>query len=134
MLNSFRSYLADILDLYCVWLSNAGLFLENYAKLYFGTKLLENELNREGTFFKKVPFFHKKVCFLANIECCPNIQEYVLLILSIRFFEFLLINFWNIWINALMKLVENLLQTHPNQNQVIKVKSVQSYKDVCRSQ
>ena len=33
-----------------------------------------------------------------------------------------------------MKLVENLLQTHPNQNQVIKVKSVQSYKDVCRSQ
>ena len=34
-----------ILDLYCVQLSNAVLFCENYAKLYFDTKHVEKGLN-----------------------------------------------------------------------------------------
>ena len=29
-------------------------------------------------FSKKVPFFHKKVSFLANIEHCPKFLEYAL--------------------------------------------------------
>ena len=43
--------------------------------------------------FVKNALFHKKMPFLANIECCPNFLEYALLILSI------------------MKLVENLQVT-----------------------
>ena len=31
-----------------------------------------------GPFSKKVPFFHKKVPFLANIERCSKFLEYVL--------------------------------------------------------
>ena len=34
-----------ILDLYCVRLSNAGPFCQNYAKLYFDAKHLEKRLN-----------------------------------------------------------------------------------------
>ena len=134
MLKCFKSYLAYILDLYCVWLSNVALFWENYAKLYFGTRLLENEWNRESAFFGKSALFHEKVCFLANIECCPKFQEYALFILSIRLFDFFLMNFWNIWIHVLMKLVENPLVTQPNQSQVFIVKSVESFKDVFRTQ
>ena len=33
-------------NLYCVWLSNAASFCENYAKLYFDAKHLEKILNR----------------------------------------------------------------------------------------
>ena len=33
----------DILDLYCVQLSNAAPFCENYTKLYFDAKHLEKE-------------------------------------------------------------------------------------------
>ena len=29
-------------------------------------------------FFKKVNFFHQKVPFLANIECCPKFLEYAM--------------------------------------------------------
>ena len=35
-----------ILDLYCVRLSNAASFCENYGKLYFDAKHLEKRLNR----------------------------------------------------------------------------------------
>ena len=35
-----------ILDLYCVRLSNAAPFWENYAKLYFDAKHSEKGLNR----------------------------------------------------------------------------------------
>ena len=41
-----------------------------------------------GTFFKKVPFFHKNVHFLTDIECYPKFLEYVLLNLSIKLFQF----------------------------------------------
>ena len=47
---------------------------KNYTKLFFGAKHLEKGLNRAGVeifgapFSKKVPFFDKKVPFLANIE------------------------------------------------------------------
>ena len=39
-------------------------------------------------------------------------------------------DFWNIWINVLMKLVGNPQVIQPNQSQAIKVKSVQSFRDV----
>ena len=60
----FSNLPGHILDLYCIQLSNAAPFCENYAKLYFDAKHLENRLNRGavkfwGPFFKKVPFFHK---------------------------------------------------------------------------
>ena len=60
-----RSYL----DLYCVRLSNAAPFSENYAKLHFNAKHLEKGLNRSSEnfwalfFSKNVPFFHKKYLF-----------------------------------------------------------------------
>ena len=51
-----------ILDLYCVRLSNAAPFCENYTKLYFDAKHLEKGLNRGwgeifGAFFQKSAFF-----------------------------------------------------------------------------
>ena len=77
-----------ILDLYCVQLSNIALFCKNYAKLYFDAKHLEKGLHWKwvrggvkflGAFFSKASFFHKKVIFVANIECCPKFLEYALL-------------------------------------------------------
>ena len=51
--------------------------------------------------FSNVHFFHKKVPFLANIECCPKFLEYALLVLSIKLFEFFFkMSFRNIWIFA----------------------------------
>ena len=35
----------NILDLYCIQLSNAGLFCKNYAKLYYDAKHLEYALH-----------------------------------------------------------------------------------------
>ena len=69
--------------LYCIQLSNTAPFCKNYTKLYFDAKHLEKGLNRRGEIFgalfsKKVAFFHKKVPFLANIECCPKFLEYAL--------------------------------------------------------
>ena len=51
-----------ILDLYCVRLSHAAPFCENYTKLYFDAKHLEKGLNRRwgeifGAFFQKSAFF-----------------------------------------------------------------------------
>ena len=69
-----------------------------------------------GDFFKKTGLFLKKASFLANIECCPKFLEYALLILSI------------------MKRAENLQLCQSNSSQVIKVKSVQSFRDVFRTQ
>ena len=40
-------YTGHILDLCCVRLSNVALICENYVKLYFDAKHLENGLNRE---------------------------------------------------------------------------------------
>ena len=58
-------------------------FCENYPKLYFNAKYFEKGLNRgEGVKFLE-PFFHKKVPFQANIECCPRFLEYVLYSISI---------------------------------------------------
>ena len=84
------TYLGHILDLYCVRLSNAALFCENYAKLYFDARLLENRLNRGGwgTLFLKSVLFHKKVLFLTIIECCSKFLEYFVLVLSIILFDF----------------------------------------------
>ena len=47
-----------ILDLYCVRLSNAAIFCENYTKLYFDAKHLWKGLNKElgkivGALFSK---------------------------------------------------------------------------------
>ena len=72
-----------ILHLYCIRLSNAAPFCENYAKLYFDAKQLQKGLNRGGgnggllglLVFKKVPFIHKKVPFLANIKRCPKFLD-----------------------------------------------------------
>ena len=43
-------------------------------------------------------------------------------------------NFWNIWINVLMKLIENSVISQSSQSQVIIVKPVQSFKNVFRTQ
>ena len=57
------SFTGHILDLYCIRLSNAAPFYNNYAKLYFDAKHLEKGLNKGGgeilgaLFFKKCPFF-----------------------------------------------------------------------------
>ena len=54
-----------IVDLYCVRLSNAASFCENYVKLYFDAKHLEKGLNRGGGEVKFLGhFFDKKVPFL----------------------------------------------------------------------
>ena len=53
-----------ILDLYCVQLSNAAPFCQNYTKLYFDAKHLENGLNRgEGRRKFLVPFFPESAFF-----------------------------------------------------------------------
>ena len=57
----------NILDLYCVRLSNAAPFCENHIKLYFDANHLKKELNRcagkgAGVEFL-VPFFQKKSPF-----------------------------------------------------------------------
>ena len=87
-----------ILDLYfiqyCIWLSNAAPFCENYTKLYFDAKHLEKGFNffqknalfqikcsfiiKSALFYKKCFFFHKKVLFLVNVKCCPEFLEYAL--------------------------------------------------------
>ena len=54
-----------ILDLYCVRLSNAAPFCENYTKLYFDAKHLEKGLKRMGGVKFLVPFFSKKVSFFS---------------------------------------------------------------------
>ena len=47
--------------------------------LYFDAKHLENgQWHFWSIFFKKVNFFHQKVPFLANIECCPKFLEYAM--------------------------------------------------------
>ena len=59
------------LHLYCVRLSNAAPFCENYATLYFDAKRLEKGLNREVSEIFGA-FFQKKVPFLADTERCPK--------------------------------------------------------------
>ena len=92
-------FTGNVLVLYCVWLSNAAPFCENYANLYFDAKHLEKGLNtRELKFFG--PFFHKKVPFLANIECCPKSLEYALFYvfyISLFFFLKALEKLWKIF-------------------------------------
>ena len=44
-------------------------------------------------------FFHKKGSLLANIERCPKVLEYALLVLSIKFFEFFFENEFLIYFN-----------------------------------
>ena len=131
MIKPFESYLEYILDLYCVWLLSAALFWENYAKPYFDARHLETGLKRRGgrrTFSKKClfseenAFFHKKSVLSGQYRSCTKFLEYALLVLSISCSKFIFkINFWNISINLLLKLVENLQVTLPNQSQVIKV-------------
>ena len=131
LIKSFESYLEYILDLYCVWLSSANLFWENYAKPYFDAIHLEKGLERGGerrTFSKRCLFseenacFHKKSVLSGQYRSCTKFLEYALLVLSISCSKFIFkINFWNISLNLLMKLVENPQVTQPNQSQVIKV-------------
>ena len=68
-LGTIWKYTGHILDLYCVRLSNATPFCENYAKVYFDAKRLEKGLKFLVPFLKNVPF-------LVNIECCPKFLEY----------------------------------------------------------
>ena len=71
-----------VLDLYCVGLSNAAPFCENYAKPYFDAKHLEKGLNRgrggkggreggEGEIFGAL--FSKRCSFL-NFYNMPSIE------------------------------------------------------------
>ena len=55
------------------------------------------------------------------------------ILLTIRNQIVFLINFWNIWINMLKKLLENPQVTQSNQSQLIKVKSIQSFIGVVRT-
>ena len=130
MLKFFESYLGHILDLYCIWLSNASLFWENYAKLYFDARDLEKGLNsgEGGNFFQRSAYFIKKVFFFiesalsGQYQSYPKFLEYALLVLSVNCLKFVFkIIFWNISINLHVKLVENPHVTQPNQSQVIKV-------------
>ena len=52
-------------------------YCENYARLYSNAKHFEKRLNRRGMKFLE-PFFHKKVPFQVNTECCPKFLEYAL--------------------------------------------------------
>ena len=51
LFKSFMLPVGHILDLYCVALSNAAPFSENYIKLYFDAKHLEKGWNRGGGIF-----------------------------------------------------------------------------------
>ena len=62
-------FTGHILVLYCFECCHAP-FCESYTKLYFDAKYLEKRLNRENWIF-----FHKKLLFLANVECCPKSVE-----------------------------------------------------------
>ena len=42
------TYSGRTLDLFCVQLSNAALFCENYAKPYVHARLLEKRLDKKG--------------------------------------------------------------------------------------
>ena len=69
----------QISDLYCVRVSNAAPFCENYTKLCFNAKKIKNGLNRgEGRKRGKMfgALFSKKVPFLVNVERCPKFLEY----------------------------------------------------------
>ena len=65
------------LDLYCVLLSNATPFCKNYTKLYFDAEPYKRDWI--GGMKVLVPFFRKKVPFLANIKRCPKFLQYALL-------------------------------------------------------
>ena len=65
----FSPQSGHILDLYCVWLSNAAPFCQNYVKLYFDAKHSEKGLNRGEVEFLE-PFFQKSV--LLSKEKCPS--------------------------------------------------------------
>ena len=69
----------QISDLYCVRVSNAAPFCENYTKLCFNAKKFKKGLNRgEGRKRGKIfgALFSKKVSFLANVERRPRFLEY----------------------------------------------------------
>ena len=80
MFAKIRAMIGHVLDLYCVGLTNAALFWENYTKLYFYAKHLEKGLNGCGVrflvfdalFSKKVPFFHKKCHFWPISNAAQN--------------------------------------------------------------
>ena len=55
------------------------------------------------------------------------------LLLGIKLFDIVLINFWNVWINVLKELLENPQVTKSNQSQLIEVKSVQSFRGEFRT-
>ena len=66
-------------DLFYVQQSSAALFCENYAKLYFGAKHSEKELNRGSwnfgfRFSKKCPFWLilKAAQIFSEIRPCPS--------------------------------------------------------------
>ena len=65
------------LDHLWVWQSDTAPFLENYTKLYFDAKHLENRLSMGWqNFCCPFFFFFKKVSFLANIGCCPDFLDW----------------------------------------------------------
>ena len=63
------------LDFLWIWQSKAVPFCENSAKLYFVAKHLGKGLNT-GCWSFWVPFFCKKVPYLANFRCCPNFLDW----------------------------------------------------------
>ena len=68
---SYLQHSGHILDLYCVRLSNAASFRENYAKLYFDAKHSEKGLNRGAVKFWG-PFFQKKCPFSPILNAALN--------------------------------------------------------------
>ena len=76
--------------------------------------------------------------FLVNIERSPNFKEHAMLFLSNELFDFFFFSkneFFKYFNKCAHEtgLVENPRVTQPNQNQVIKEKSVQSMRDVLKS-
>ena len=74
---SLRISSGHILDLFCVRLSKAVPFCENYTKFYFDAKHLEKGLNRGrvkflGPFFLKKCRFHRKCPFWPILNATLN--------------------------------------------------------------
>ena len=78
-LGSDKESIQVIFYLFCVRLSKAAPFCENYTKLYFDAKHLKMELNR-GEIFG--PAFHKKCPFWPIFNTALNFQNIYIYIYS----------------------------------------------------
>ena len=81
--NAIRAYSRPILRLAiecCHLLRKLSFVLmqNTYSRIGVGVNFLVPFFQKKCFFHKKVPFSHKKVFFLANIERCPKFLEYSL--------------------------------------------------------